>query len=166
MANRDQSADDQPAAHESSTPVLDLERAAADAVEPWLVRTVVVTARRALGEVPADLDAKARDMAARAAPVVLADLHELLHTDVDEQRSNPLSVLRSAVRFPTEVLRAAGVPPVERDDFERQAFPADVYGLVPATWRDVDESLHDPGIVWGAWKAATVLRRRREQGLR
>jgi len=165
VANRDQPVDDRHG-DEASAPVLELERAAADAVEPWLVRTVIATARRAFGEVPADLDAAAREMAARAAPVVLADLHDLLHTDVDEQRSNPLSVLRSAVRFPTEVLRSAGIPPVERDDFERQAFPADVYGLAPATWRDVDESLHDPGIVWGAWKAATVLRRRREQGLR
>ena len=42
-------------------------------------------------------------------------LRELLTTDVDAQRTNPLPILRSAVRFPTAVLQAAGVPPVERD---------------------------------------------------
>jgi hypothetical protein len=35
-----------------------------------------------------------------------------------------------------------------------------VYGLSPATWTDVDPDLHEPGIVWGAWKAKTVLDRR------
>ena len=153
--------DDQPA-----EPVLDLERAATAVVEPWLVRSVIDTARRVLGAVPPGLDDTARAMAERTAPAVLAELHELLRTDVDEQRTNPLSVLRAAVRHPTALLAAAGVPPVVRDEFERHAFPDDVYALAPATWRDVDESLHDPGIVWGAWKAATVLRRRREEGLR
>ena len=156
---------DQPG-DEVAEPVLELERAAAGAVEAWLVRTVLETAQRRLGRVPPQLDTDARDMAARATPVVLGELHDLLHRDVDDQRTNPLSILRSAVRFPTGVLHAAGIPPVERDEFERRAFPADVYGLAPATWRDVDETLHEPGIVWGAWKAATVLRRRREQGLR
>ncbi len=90
-----------------------------------------------------------------------AELRELLERDIDDQRTNPLSVLRGAVRFPTAVLRAAGVPPVVRDDFAERAFPDDIYDLSPATWRDVDESLHEPGLVWGAWKAGEHLRRRR-----
>ena len=35
--------------------------------------------------------------------------------DVDEQRSNPLGVLRAATRFPTRVLRDAGAAEVRRD---------------------------------------------------
>jgi hypothetical protein len=41
-----------------------------------------------------------------------------------------------------------------------------VFGLGPASWTDVDPELHEPGITWGAWKAMTVLRRRRDEGLR
>ena len=90
----------------------------------------------------------------------------LLATDVDEQRTNPLAVLRTAVRYPTEVLARAGVPPVVRGEFEERAFPADVYDLTPATWSDIDPSLQEPGIVWGAAKAHVVLARRRREGKR
>ncbi|HRE00718.1 MAG TPA: hypothetical protein PLV68_05430, partial [Ilumatobacteraceae bacterium] len=58
-------------------------------------------------------------------------------------------------------LAAHGVPPRQRDPFAERAFPADRYGLSPAAWSDVDESLHEPGLIWGAWKAKTVLARRR-----
>jgi hypothetical protein len=68
------------------------------------------------------------------------------------------------VRFPTEVLRRFGVPTPKRDDFAAEAFPDDAYGLSPATWADVDESLREPGLMWGAWKAHTVLARRRAEG--
>ena len=71
----------------------------------------------------------------------------------DEQRTGPLAILRSAVRYPTEVLRAAGVPPADRDRFAREAFPDDDYALTPAAFADIDQSLHEPGIVWGAAKA-------------
>ena len=70
-------------------------------------------------------------------------------------------VLRAAVRYPTAVLRRAGVPPVVRDEFRERAFPEDSYDLAPAGWKDVDESLHEPGIIWGAWKAKTVMDRHR-----
>jgi len=32
------------------------------------------------------------------------------------------------------------------------------------TWRDLGEEVHDAGISWGAWKAATILTRRRADG--
>jgi hypothetical protein len=38
-----------------------------------------------------------------------------------------------------------------------------VYGLSPATWVDIDEALVEPGIEWGAWKAATVMMRKKNQ---
>ena len=88
-------------------------------------------------------------------------LEELLRTDVIEQRTNPLSILRSVTRHLTVELLARGARPIEQDEFHRRTFPDDVFGLCPATWADIDPSLADCGIEWGAWKAAEVLRRRR-----
>lgn len=139
----------------------------ADAVEAvlaqWLVGCVMNTARRNGYPHSDQLLAEARQMAQSAAPVVLREMNELLATDVDTQRSNPLSVLRAAVRYPTSVLRAAGVTPPHRGDFSLRSFPGDIYDLSPAAWGDVDESLQEPGLIWGAWKAKTVLDRRRQR---
>ena len=88
-------------------------------------------------------------------------LRALLTADVDHQRANPLAIVRDAVRFPTAVLRDAGVTPPARSRFDVEHFPDDPYGLVPMTWRDIDESLHEPGIVWGAVKA--MAHRQRHQ---
>jgi hypothetical protein len=149
-------------------PVQDLVDAARAALPRWLVQCVVQTARRRGvsldGEVMRAIAADAEAMSETATPIVLAELHALLATDVDAQQTNPLSVLRAATRFPTEVLARHGVPHERRDDFAARAFPDDVYGLSPATWADVDESLAEPGLVWGAWKAMTVLGRRRAEG--
>jgi hypothetical protein len=36
--------------------------------------------------------------------------------------------------------------------------------VVPASFADLDSTVHEPGIVWGAAKAHVVLRRRRAEG--
>lgn len=135
--------------------------AVAPVLVPWLERCVVATAIRLIGHCPAELQAQARSSAEQAAPEVFEELRRLLATDVDQQRTNPLSVLRAAVRFPTRLLDDARVPPTRRDEFALRAFPDDLYGLSPSTWADVDPSLQEPGLIWGAWKAKTVLDRRR-----
>lgn len=122
-------------------------------VVAWVVRAV---ASRAPG-----LEAEAIEAGRRARAEVVPRIRALLAEDVDEQAGTPLSLLRTAVRHPTEVLAAAGVPPVERDDFARQAFPDDVYDLTPASFRDVSPALEGPGVAWGAAKAFVHLRRRR-----
>ena len=53
------------------------------------------------------------------------------------------------------------MPPVERDDFAREAFPDDDYDLTPASFADVDPSLFEPGVAWGAAKAWTHRQRHR-----
>lgn len=131
----------------------------------WLGR--VTRAAAAAGGVPipeddAELDAVVTDATNR----LLADLAHLLTTDVDEQRTNPLSLFRDAITGPTALLQQRRVPAPATDPFVADRFPADVYGLGPAAWADVDPELHEAGITWGAWKAMTVLRRRREEGLR
>jgi hypothetical protein len=97
----------------------------------------------------------------RAVSEVEPRLRELLAADVDDQRSNPLAILRQAARHPTEVLARAGVPPVERDAHAERLFPDDVYDLGPAAFADLGTDVHEPGLVWGAAKAHVILRRRR-----
>jgi hypothetical protein len=104
------------------------------------------------------VDARAAGLDATAAGEQAAQeigprLHALLVADVDEQRANPLAVVRDAVVHPTRVLRDAGVEPPHRSRFDEEHFPDDPYGLTPMTWRDIDEALVEPGIVWGAMKA-------------
>jgi hypothetical protein len=90
-------------------------------------------------------------------------LEDLLSHDVLEQRTNPLAVFRQATRPMTELLKNLGCPPVTRDEFDERSFPDDVYGLSPATWADIDEAMVEPGIEWGAWKAATIMMRQKNQ---
>lgn len=89
----------------------------------------------------------------RARDDVGARIRELLLADVDAQRGNPLALLRTATRYPTEVLHLAGAPAVERDKFSRERFPDDDFDLTPANWSDVDPSLQELGLTWGAAKA-------------
>lgn len=106
-----------------------------------------------------------RDAAAeagrRAAAEVGPEVRALFSTDVDEQRDTPLGLLRAAVRYPTGVLQAAGVPPVARDAAQERLFPEDLYDLAPANFADLDPSLGEAGLLWGAAKAREHLERRR-----
>lgn len=144
--------------------------ALADAVEQalpgWVVRSVDRVAHAWQPGLGVRLGPRARGAASGAASEVGPRVRALLLTDVDAQRSGPLALLREAVRYPTEVLAEAGVPPVVRDEFAARAFPADIYDLSPASFADVDPALHEPGLVWGAAKAHVVLARRRSDGRR
>lgn len=138
-----------------------LARAVREALPGWVQRCVASGLARS-GRSPDEAAASAAWAAGlRCATEVGDEVAELLATDVDAQATTPLAILRSAVRYPTEVLAAAGVPPLERDDFSRRAFPDDPYGLTPASFGDVDASLVDPGIAWGAAKAHVHRRRHR-----
>ncbi|HJM72060.1 MAG TPA: hypothetical protein QF651_00790 [Acidimicrobiales bacterium] len=111
-------------------------------------------------EVPAE---RLADAGRRAADEVGERLRALLDADVDEQWTGPLAVLRDAVRFPTELLRTAGVPPVDRDGDAVRMFPDDLYDLTPSSFADVHPDLQGPGLAWGAAKAF-VHRRRHLEG--
>jgi len=101
----------------------------------------------------------AREAGRRAAEEVGAAVRMLMAADIDEQRTTPLALLRGAVRYPTQVLRDAGVPPVQRDPVQVRLLPDDLYDLSPASFADVDPSLAEPGMVWGAAKALAHRRR-------
>ena len=137
--------------------------ALADAIDDVLPGWVERSVRARLGTVPPDVAAAARDAGERARAEVGAAVRELVLRDVDEQRGNPLALLRTAVRYPTQVLHDAGAPIVERDKFSRERFPDDVYDLTPANWSDIDPSLQELGIAWGAAKAFEHKQRHRPE---
>lgn len=126
----------------------------------WVERCVAETCERA-GVDAAGLSEHARAAGEQCVAETGPPLRDLLATDVDEQQTTPLSVLRGAVRYPTQVLADGGVPEPERDNFERSRFGDDPYGLTPASFADIDPELGPIGIAWGAAKAFEVLQRRR-----
>ena len=114
---------------------------------------------RAVARFDPALEPAGRRAGEQAAAELRPVLRQLLSADVDDQRVNPLALVRRAVRWPTEVLRSAGIPPVRRDPVDEANAPDDVYGLAPMRFADIDESLHEAGLVWGALKARAHLRR-------
>lgn len=140
----------------------------ADALERALPVWVERHVERLLVAFHGDADDDVMVAAAAAGRAAAADLgpriRDVVTADVDEQRANPLTIVRGAVTYPTAVLREAGVPPVVREEFAELHFPDDDYDLTPMTWSDVDESLHEIGIVWGAAKARAHMLRHRGVG--
>jgi hypothetical protein len=135
--------------------------AVAEALPGWVDRSVRTRARQARIELDASSTARLDSAGSAARAEVVAELARLLSRDVDAQLNNPMTILRDAVAYPTEVLAELGVPHVVRSEFDERVMPDDVYGLSPATWADLGPSVHEAGIAWGAWKAHTVLSRRR-----
>jgi hypothetical protein len=135
----------------------------ADGVEAALPTWVVGSVERIMvawaGRVPPDVAEAAEIAAQKARSETGTAVRALLMSDIDDQRTTPLALLRGAVKFPTEVLRSAGVPPVERDRFAVEAFPDDDYDLTPMSFADVDPALAEAGIAWGAAKAFAHKRR-------
>ena len=96
----------------------------------------------------ARLDADAVTAGDAAAARVGASLREFFSTPPDQQRTTPLEIVRTATREVTEVLAAAGIPPVERDD---------EYDVTPATLADLgDDELGPLQLAWGLAKAKVL----------
>ncbi len=134
------------------------------AVPAWIERLVTTRVQQWSGHVSPEVVATAATAGAAAAEDVVPRLRALVETDLDEQRTNPLSLLRDTTRFAHDVLADLGVPAVARDQFSTRSFPEDSYGLVPAAWEDVDPDLHELGLAWGAAKAFLFKARRRGEG--
>ncbi len=130
------------------------------AIEGWIRRVVEARIPRDWGDDRrADIDAELGAVARQIHEGVLPRLRDLLTADVDQQHTGPLDVLRTSVGPANRLLAEAGVPEVQRDPFTAERFPEDPYDLGPANFDDVDASLHDPGLEWGAAKAHVVLAR-------
>lgn len=89
---------------------------------------------------------------ARVAPVIRAD--------VDAGAGSPLDVIRRGLGPVNELVTSHGVPPAARDEFDARLHPDDVHGFAPASFADIDPSLQDLGVAWGAARAYVHLRRR------
>jgi hypothetical protein len=141
----------------------DYARALADGIEAalptWVVSCVEKVMTAWAGEVPPAVAEVAEAVAQRARAEVGSAVRSLLSTDIDDQQSTPLALLRGAVVYPTELLRALDVPPVKRDPFAVAAFPGDDYDLSPGSFADIDPALAELGISWGAAKAFEHKRR-------
>ncbi|HEV3352734.1 MAG TPA: hypothetical protein VG076_07405 [Acidimicrobiales bacterium] len=134
--------------------------AAIEAALPgWVERSVARVMTAWKGSVDDDVRRQAAEAGRRAATDVGPEVRSLLAADIDDQRTTPLSIVRAAVRYPTEVLAAAGVPPLRRDEQQERLFPDDLYDLAPATFADVDPALAEVGLAWGAAKAYEHLQR-------
>lgn len=139
-----------------------LFRCIQEVVPSWAAR--LVDARLTANGLTTSVSPDARRAAlAETERLAVEGLRELLSLDAERQRTNPLAVLRSATSPLNRFLQSVGATPVERDEFDRRSFPDDLFGLAPATWIDVDPSLLEPGVEWGAWKAATIIERRRSE---
>lgn len=160
MENAASNADEQDPAELFAAASERLIAALDDAIAPWIMRCIEGRLPQPPEAWSDDLTQAARTAAANANDLIATRLTALLARDVDAQSANPLMVIRDAVKFPTAVLDRFGGQPVRRDEFEQRAFPDDRYGLSPAGFNDIDESLQDVGLFWGAAKAHLVLTRR------
>lgn len=133
--------------------------ALAEAIEAALPGWVERSVRSRTGTGDTAVYEAASEAGRRAAAEVGAAVRDLLAADIDQQWTTPLALVRAAVRYPTEVLRTADVPPVERDRVQVELLPGDVYDLTPASFADVDSSLAEPGMLWGAAKAYAHIQR-------
>ena len=108
-------------------------------------------------EARASLVAAARDAAVATTARVTDALRALLDTDAAAQRTTPLEIVRAAAVDVATVLRAVGIPPVERDAFDERAFPDDAYGVTPSSLSDLgDEDLGPLQLAWGLAKASVL----------
>lgn len=104
------------------------------------------------------------DAAGRAAAADIGGrLRDLLALDLDDQWTNPLSILRTATGYPTRILAAHGIVPVERDRHAQRIHPDDVYDLTPGSFAEFGPEVHERGITWGAAKAHLHLQRRQRR---
>lgn len=138
-----------------------LHRVAVEATPSW-IRRRVETVLAGQGLSIAALDAVVAEVVAH----VDAELGALLATDIDRQRSTPLSVFRAAVTGPTAALAACGAAPLRVGLPPSWDVPGDPYALAPDNLADVGSEVHEAGIAWGAAKAFVHLERRRREGLR
>ncbi len=143
---------------------VELVDAVVAAVPSWIERSVRHLVTAWSGAVAPAVADQAREAGIAAAAEVGASLRQLLSADVDQQWTNPMSIIRRAVPHAAAVLERAGVGAVERSVGDEADFPDDVYGLMPRTFADVDPSLHELGIRWGAVKARAHLDRHRPSG--
>jgi hypothetical protein len=144
-----------------------LADAVVEAVPSWIARSVMMrfeewsAVSAPGGRSPQSVSKLAESAGARAAAEVERPLRDLLSSDVDQQWTTPLALVRPLVRYAGEVLAEAGVPGIERDQFHTLRFADDDYGLTPATLAVLGDGVGELAIAWGASKAIAHRSRHR-----
>lgn len=128
-------------------------------IGPWVERSLQTRLASANIDVDSAVTEQVRTTRDHVAGRVIDAFRLLMNTDIDQQRTTPLEIIRGAVPLMTAMLEQHHVAPVERDPFDQQQFPHDLYGLSPHHVSDIDESLHEAALVWGAAKAHVHLQR-------
>ena len=132
------------------------------ALPVWVEDSIRKVYQAWTGEWPQAIADEARLAGKSCRAEIRPAVRQLLESDVAMQQVNPMSILRRASRYPTEVLKQNDVPHVQRDEYLETAFPEDVYGLTPTAFLDFGKTSHELGIAWGAAKAHSHLAQRRE----
>lgn len=119
---------------------------------------------RALGE---RLDESNVDIAELDRDIIeaLDRVSVLLRTDIDQQSSNPLAIIRTLVGPMTRYLVHRSIDDVPRDPDSQRLFVEDRFDLTPGAFSDIHPDLHIAGLSWGAAKAHVHLQRRRAEGM-
>ena len=141
----------------------ELARGLAAALPGW-ARSTVERLGRDLGRDGEDITATAGAAVAAVEdrlPAIAAALSALAGADAADQRTTPLAIVREAVPPVTAVLRSRSWPPAQRDEWAKERFPDDPYDLTPGHVGDIDPSLLDTAVAWGAAKAWLHRRRHR-----
>ena len=94
---------------------------------------------------------------------LIVEVRGLLASDIDEQRTNPLSVIRKAAIPIAAELDEAGVEHPRRDMDAKRLHPEDLFNVGPASFSEIHPDLHEPGLSWGAAKAHVHIQRRRAE---
>lgn len=80
-------------------------------------------------------------------------LRAFLTSDVDMQRTTPLTIIRNQMGPVHKFLTSVQCAQANRDPFDEATFPNDVYAIGPSAWADFGETVHEAGLRWGAAKA-------------
>ena len=136
-----------------------LHAAVRERLATFIGRQVIARTPDALVADPARYGTEVERMASASASRVLDRLYRLAVSDIDEQATTPLEVVRGFVVDATAFLEAHDVPPAPRDRFSRTRFPNDLYDLTPANLSALGEEVGERSIVWGATKAFEHRRR-------
>jgi hypothetical protein len=83
-------------------------------------------------------------------------LNELVYASLPKQGESPLQMVRIATQPLSEALAAAGVPAPQRDERAVEIHPEDVYGLYPASSRELGDEVWQLHMQWGLDKARVV----------
>jgi hypothetical protein len=129
------------------------------AIGPWVLQQVMMRVPAAERGAGSPALVAAENAANEATAALVPRLEALLRADIDDQRGNPLGILRDAVGFVTAVLRDASIAAVDRDAQARSLHPDDAYDVTPGAFADFGVAAQQAGLEWGAAKAFVHLRR-------